>query len=910
MNYFSGLFREYDSKMVKQYCLLISMFILIFLLIPSSFALEDNNLTEINGNNIDVNYLGDSSEIHVDIKGSDDNDGGVNSPVATIDKAISLSDANSKIIIHEGVYKENNLNITKSLEVHGQGNVVIDAEGLSRIFTINTPTTSDTVLLSGITFINGQAYQGGAIYIRGAVTTIDNSRFINNTVSAQGGAIYWNSENGKLINSLIENNSARDGAGVCWGESETDFSIGGGDYGQVLNCTFNNNKLQQDDDACIGLSVYSNHMKVLNSKFINHETNYNSSFGVLYINGDYGTVEGCLFKDNALTLTGAIGLDGNYAIACGNTFINNTVSSPDCFGGAIGIQSETGNIYNNTFISNGGEQCLGGAIFINMMESHQFSFINITDNYFKDNTGLYGGVVYCYGQNYMLTLIIRNNVFDSNRADTGGVIYLKDIYDPVIITNNTFKNTVSNSTSGIYFHNCILDLSRNIMENCSSSDCDIYAYGEIRTPVYLKFNDITAILGKSTNLTAVLTDDEGNTILTKDITFKVDDVELNGKKGLNMVTATFNELGTYIISGEYRYGAFNVENATLKVVNGAFLNVSNVDVWCNEVEINLDVYDSFNNPISNAYVFINLKGNDVLLLTDSSGHAKTTTNLDFGQYNLTARFENKNYLPVEKEFTVNVFSSINASSLTRAQNSESDFYAQLFNKDGSLLSNSNVIFEVNGIEYNVTADSNGLANLNTKLSPGQYNVIVKNLVTGQQASYTLSIVKRITGNSNINMYFGAGSTYKIRVFLDNGSVAGENEIVKININKKSQNIKTDKNGYASFKITLNPGTYTLTATYNGVKVSNKIVVKPVLSAKNISKKKAKTIKFTAKLVNTKGKVLKGKKITFKVKGKTYKATTNKKGIATVSLKNLKVGKYTITTKYGKSSIKNTITVKR
>ena len=49
---------------------------------------------------------------------------------------------------------------------------------------------------------------------------------------------------------------------------------------------------------------------------------------------------------------------------------------------------------------------------------------------------------------------------------------------------------------------------------------------------------------------------------------------------------------------------------------------------------------------------------------------------------------------------------------------------------------------------------------------------------------------------------------------------------------------------------------------------------------------------------------------FKVKGKSYTAKTNSKGIATLSLKDLKVGKYTINTIYGKSSVKNTITIKK
>ena len=76
------------------------------------------------------------------------------------------------------------------------------------------------------------------------------------------------------------------------------------------------------------------------------------------------------------------------------------------------------------------------------------------------------------------------------------------------------------------------------------------------------------------------------------------------------------------------------------------------------------------------------------------------------------------------------------------------------------------------------------------------------------------------------------------------------------------------------------------------------------------KKSAKSFKLKATLKYRTGKVLKGKTITFKFKGKTYKAKTNKKGVAVVkikkkSFKTLKKGKkykvtvaYTIKEKYG------------
>ena len=72
----------------------------------------------------------------------------------------------------------------------------------------------------------------------------------------------------------------------------------------------------------------------------------------------------------------------------------------------------------------------------------------------------------------------------------------------------------------------------------------------------------------------------------------------------------------------------------------------------------------------------------------------------------------------------------------------------------------------------------------------------------------------------------------------------------------------------------------------------------------------KKIKDYVSLKTSKGKAIAGKKVTFKIKGKTYTAKTNKKGIATVKFKNLKVGKYRITVKYLNSQVKTTLKVKK
>ena len=74
------------------------------------------------------------------------------------------------------------------------------------------------------------------------------------------------------------------------------------------------------------------------------------------------------------------------------------------------------------------------------------------------------------------------------------------------------------------------------------------------------------------------------------------------------------------------------------------------------------------------------------------------------------------------------------------------------------------------------------------------------------------------------------------------------------------------------------------------------------------------LKATLKWTN--GKAIKGKKIVFKFKGKKYKAKTNKKGVAKVTIKNkklikkLKKGKkYTYSAKYIDDYVKGKVVKK-
>ncbi|WP_298519994.1 Ig-like domain-containing protein [uncultured Methanobrevibacter sp.] len=233
--------------------------------------------------------------------------------------------------------------------------------------------------------------------------------------------------------------------------------------------------------------------------------------------------------------------------------------------------------------------------------------------------------------------------------------------------------------------------------------------------------------------------------------------------------------------------------------------------------------------------------------------------------------------------------------------------------------NGTIVFEItNGIyTVDITLNANGTNNIITLpgLFEGNYTM-----------SATFSSVKYVTNSTSatisfvhvpvyklsakaISMDYYDGTKYKVLVTKD-GKAVGAGEIVKITFNGKTTSVKTDKNGYATLALNAAPKTYTIKAVYQGKTISTKVVIKNVLKANNLAKKKATTIKYTATLKNSKGKAIAGKVVKFKIKGKTYSVKTNSKGVATVALKNLAVGKYYIVSSYGACTVKKLITIKK
>ena len=170
-------------------------------------------------------------------------------------------------------------------------------------------------------------------------------------------------------------------------------------------------------------------------------------------------------------------------------------------------------------------------------------------------------------------------------------------------------------------------------------------------------------------------------------------------------------------------------------------------------------------------------------------------------------------------------------------------------------------------------------------------------------------------SSNLSMLYTSGKYFKVCLTSDDNALP--NQKVKITINGKTYTRTTDKNGYASLKVSLPPKAYTVKATYGNLTITKKVTVKSIISAKNINaKKSSKSIKIKVTLKKVNKKYLKNKKVTLKFNKKTFKVKTNKKGVATFTIKNnvykkLKTNKkYTYQVIYAKDKVKKSIKFKK
>ena len=339
---------------------------------------------------IDVVAKQAAADIWVATTGSDDNDGSQANPVATIAKAIELAGDGYTIHIADGNYvNDKTLSISKSLTLEGSANTVIDGNA-SKIMEV---TADATVVLTNLSFTNGNDALVGAISNEGKLT-ISNSNFYSNKATGNSGTIITNKNKLNINNSKFYQNSA--GKGVVNNQNDTLLVIDNSEF-------------------------YNNNM-----------TSFSNSYGIVYTTSANATISNTVFRNNAVKYGGAI-----YA-----------TKSSDA---TIGIV----NIINSTFEGNSANTGQGGALFVSGGECiiKESMFINNKANPGKFSGGQGGAIYTSLNGNVSVT----DSVFKNNQAKLGAALYLNGGSNSTIsysvLLNNTAEGdyAISNveSASGV-----------------------------------------------------------------------------------------------------------------------------------------------------------------------------------------------------------------------------------------------------------------------------------------------------------------------------------------------------------------------------------------------------------------------------------------------------------------------------
>ena len=339
--------------------------------------------------------------------------------------------------------------------------------------------------------------------------------------------------------------------------------------------------------------------------------------------------------------------------------------------------------------------------------------------------------------------------------------------------------------------------------------------------VNLYVDDVVMIYHDGTRLVAKLTDYQGRPIVNDIIYFTINGktyaktTDDNGtvSMGLNLDSKVYTATVSYNESEVYSKISKNVT----VTINPTVISEDLVKMYQNDTRFYVKFTDSTGKALTKTTVKFNIHGVFYTKKTDKDGVADLGIMLRPGEYILTA------YNPVtgeEKGFNITVKSLIVQSDLTKYYLNASKFQATIYDKNGSLAVGKNVTFNINGVFYTKTTDSNGVVSLAINLRPGEYIIttMYEGLVVGNNIVVLPTLVTR-----DLNMIYGDGSNFTAQT-LDGQGKPLANQNVTFNINGVFYNKVTNDNGVASLTMRLMSGKYIITSYWNDFQTGNTIII--------------------------------------------------------------------------------------
>ena len=444
------------------------------------------------------------------------------------------------------------------------------------------------------------------------------------------------------------------------------------------------------------------------------------------------------------------------------------------------------------------------------INSTNVTLINIT--FANVNYHVDGGAIYVAGLNN-LSLNISNSVFSGNNSiacaegSDNGFIYL--------INNKELDN------AGLYFilNKYNLYLSNNTLVNV------IYNKGNIISPtnVTVMDNDTYIISSDRIQLYAQIFDDNSNIIKDDSFAFSVNGDAVNATFNSDRYTGDYslnNGHGKYIINAT-PIDSLNENSYYIAVLNYSY-NVSApafVKYYGDSKKFKVSVEDN-GKGMANKSVCIIVNGITYERTTDENGVASLNIRLNSGYYAVTVKVDD-----VELNSSVTVKSTVLGEDLIKIYRNDTQYSPVFYDNEGNPLKNTVVSFNVNGVLYNRTTDSNGIATLNINLPVGEYIMTALNPSTNEMHSNNITVLSHFLEHGDFEKIYGSSTPYTIKICDMVGNVCGSGEIVTFNINGRFYNRTSDIDGNVALNINLMPGEYIITDYYKEERVSDKITVR-------------------------------------------------------------------------------------
>ena len=808
----------------------------------------------------------------------------------------------------------NGITINRKVTIYGNGHT-IDGNGLARIFNVN----NGEVVFQDINFINGypcfeNPANGGAI--KGQCTAI-NCTFTNNQADV-GGAMF----EGTAILCIFENNSCYNTVFPTLNVSDFTSTYNSGDK-LLFHLTYANQEFD-GVEATINVTQLND-----NPVGIYHALTGNNNGWVVDL--PVGVYKATLSCDkypeiNPVISTLTIKYKTNFTIesienSTTNQKILINVTESNGFNGTVtvkigvdeyNITLENGEGTNETTITIPGIYTITlhfdeSGNFTEADTSAQFTVkyptnfaINEINNITTDQTIIIT-VNEEYGYDGLVDMILESEGYTTTTS-----LILNEgvgITQPLVLPQGTYKAKIIFSGTGLY--------------NATSTESNLFT---IKYPTRF----IIAIdNGTADRPINIVVNEENN--YTGEITLTIDNnpyiILLENGAGTN--NAIKVKTGTYIATinfdGDNVYNATNAESNEfiVKLADPELdINVGDV-VEGNPISVKVNAINTFNRLVE---VKIVGNTNTSVNIMVNNGVGIGTLLLPAGEYIASICFEGNDEFNGENSNTTFHVKSVIPDSeikIPSLDNPSSDGTVTVTlpaDASGTItlsIGGKNYDFPVvNGVsKVKIPENLNGDYTL-TYSGDGKYSSFAK---IGYLKAKTKIMASSVTATYNANKYL------VITLKDISGKVIGG---VKLSVNLNGvKTLTTDKNGQIKVSTKgLAPNTYTAKVTFNGnskyigssanVKVTIKKATPKLTAKAKTFRVKVKTKKYSITLKNNLGKVMKNTKVTLKVNKKTFKATTNSKGVATFKITNLKKkGKYTAVVTYAGSKYYNKATKK-